>query len=444
MHDFTRRGLIGGAAAGALAAAARPGWAADMPYGLKPGKPYAGTEVVALLPNAAQYRAQKKRLPQLEELTGIKLTQAYIPYGQLLDKITAEAVAGSSAYDLVTYQDSWGPALVPYIDPVDGWLKRDGLSLDTYPKAFARASAFDGKTYGLPVRAQAQLLYYRDDLLKQAGMQPPKTWDEVASVGKAIQDKTGVSGIAMDYGKGNGFQNLFIWLSFLWGNGSDLIDDAGKPLFNNAGGIKGTQDYVDLLLKHKVANPASVQFNEGDMVNSMAQGKSAMVLVWTWGFTALTGPRSTLKREQVGFVPAPAFPGHPNTGLGQCMPFSVSKLSKKKEAAWEALKWMANPDLEVEIATDTSDPSTTEIIVAHTASFENAKVNAVTGGLQKVELQGLQGARSMPQMTEWPQVASVLENAVSVLVTSDAKVKPTMDDAAQQVSRIMRRSRRGR
>ena len=35
------------------------------------------------------------------------------------------------------------------------------------------------KLYGVPVTSDGGLLYYRKDLLDKAGVQPPKTWDEM-------------------------------------------------------------------------------------------------------------------------------------------------------------------------------------------------------------------------------------------------------------------------
>ena len=243
----------------------------------------------------------------------------------------------------------------------------------------------------------------------------------------------------MDYGKGNGFQNLFTWVNYLRGKGADIVDDGGQVRFNDPAGVEATQMYLDVLLKHKVANPGSVGFVEGDKVNSMAQGNAAMVMVWWWAYSVLTGPRSTLKPEQVGFVNVPSFNNGNASNIGQCMPFAISKLSKNKEAAWEVLKWMANPDLEKDVATDKSNPDTAEIIVVHRASLADEKVNAVNHGLQKAGLASLETARPMPLFRAWPQVASVLENTISLLAANGAPVKPALDEAANEVRRIMRR-----
>ena len=441
---FDRRDFLGAAAALGAAAGFAPFASAATPeaaaYKLKPGKPFAGTNVTLMLPNAAQYRGQALRLGQLEEMTGIKARYSWVPYAQLLDKITIEAVAGSSTYDLVTYQDSWGPSLSNYLEPIDAWLARDRFDFDSYPEVFRQASRFQGVTYGLPVRGQAQLLFYRKDLLRQAGVQPPQTWEEVIVVSRAVQDKTGIFGIAMDYGKGNGFQNLFSWFNFLWGKGGELLDASGRARFNDAAGVEATQAYLDLLLKHKVANPGSVQFQENDKVNSMAQGKSAMMCGWWWGYPVMIGANGKLTIEQVGFAQIPSFQKGKRVTLGNCMPISVNKLSRNKEAAWECLKWMGNPDLEIETATDKSAPKNSDMIVTRTASFQNENVNHANNGIHREGLKSLLTARPIPQLRAWPNVAALLESAISELASIGLPVKPALDAIALQVDRITRKS----
>lgn len=409
-------------------------------HGLKAGKPYAGKTLNLLLPPASQFRAQEKRLAEFESLTGIKVAYTYVPYGQLLDKITTEAVAGNGAYDLIAYQDSWLAALAGYLEPIDTQVKADKLDLARYPKVFSDAALFEGRNYGLPVRAHPQLYFYRKDLFSQAGAKVPQTWDEMLTATRAVQDKSGVSGVAMDYVKGSGFQNLWLWFNCLWGHGSDVLDAKGQPRFNDAAGVAATQAYVDVLFKHKVANPGSTQFNEYDMVNSMAQGNSASMMVWWWTYSVLTGDRSKLKADQVGFAPMLSFGDKKTPTVAIVMPFGMSKQSRHKEAAWEFMKWVTNPALEAAIVTDKSDANTADIVATHIATFRNEKVNQANFGLHQAALQSLENARTLPKMTVWPQVATVLETAISDIVSSNKPVKPTLDAAARQVAQITQRA----
>jgi multiple sugar transport system substrate-binding protein len=159
----------------------------------------------------------------------------------------------------------------------------------------------------------------------------------------------------------------------------------------------------------------------------------------------LTGERSKLKAEQVGFAPMVRFGDGRSPTLAIVMPFGISKQSRNKEAAWEFMKWVTNPELEVAIVTDKSDAATSDIVATHAATFANEQVNRANFGLHAVALKSLEGARGLPKLAVWPQVAAVLETAISEMVSSGKPVKPTLDDAARQVERITQRSggRRG-
>jgi len=419
-------------------------WAAESSHGLKPGKPYAGTQLTFMLPPSSQFRAQQKRLGEFEAATGIRVTYQYVPYGQLLEKLTTEAVGGGNTYDLLAYQDSWLAALAQYLRPLDADIRADGLDLNRHPAVYRNACTFDGATYGLPVRAHPQLFFYRKDLYAAAGVAPPATWNEMLTAATAVQRHSGVAGVAMDYVKGSGFQNLWLWFNCLWGHGSDVLDADQQPLFNNEAGVAAMQRYVDVLLKHRVAHPGSSQFNEYDMVNAMAQGNAAGMMVWWWTYAVLTGASSRLTPEQVGVAPmlrfnAPSQPRSPTVAI--VMPFGIARQSRHPEAAWEFLKWVSNPALEREVVCDKSDAQTADIVATHTATYLDDEVNRINHGLHRLALDSLENARGVPQVVIWPQIATALEVAVSDVVSTGKPVKTALDEAAAQVARVTQRAR---
>ena len=60
---------------------------------LKPGKPYAGTELSLLTVVAPQFKAHEAKLAEFEALTGIKVKYQYVPFASTREKLTAELVA---------------------------------------------------------------------------------------------------------------------------------------------------------------------------------------------------------------------------------------------------------------------------------------------------------------------------------------------------------------
>jgi len=414
----------------------------DMPYGLKAGKPYKGTKLVHLVHNAAQAQAHNKRLGEFKELTGIEVEYQMVPYPSLREKITADAVAGSGDIDLYCFLDSWGPSMTNFLVPLNDYEKRDGMILsDIYPPAYINGTTYKGKNYGLPWRGHPQLLLYRADILKQAGVEVPTTWKELIAASKVIKEKTGKDGIAMYYGKGNSGQNLFVWYSFLKSNNANIFDDKMMPVFNNKAGIEATQYYVDLLLKHKVASPGSKAFREYEASQAVAQDNAAMVIVWWWHYGVLTNPEKAkdIVAKNISFAPVPAWEGRGKATLALSMATGISTHSKNKDAAWEFLKWASNADLEKANVLDKSDPKTTTIVAVQKKNLIDPEINKTSGGMHKAAAASLAVSDTLPMIEEWPEVSSALEVAISN-IAAGADTKTTLDKAAKEVKAIMKRS----
>jgi multiple sugar transport system substrate-binding protein len=407
---------------------------------LRAGKPFAGQTVNVLSVVAPQFSAHEARLPEFEAATGIKVKYQYVPFASTREKLTAELVAKTDQYDVLSAMDIWGPSLYNLFEPLNARLSEKKIDMVArYPEAHLRAARDGfgkGPNYiGLPLRGHVQLLFYRKDVFRQLGLKPPETWDQMVEAAKTIQSKTDLAGVAMYYGKTGG-QNLMIWMNYLWGMGGDLVDAKGNPAFNSPQGIAATQAYLDVLRKHKAAPAASASFNETDAVNSMAQGKSAMVPVWWWRYAGLTDPKtSTLKPEQVGFVPLPSMPGKDNTTYTNTWFYGLNRNSQRKDAAMEFLTWLTHPNIERDLLLDRSK---NEVVAVQTQNLINGDVNVRFGGMHVSAAQALKGARGVPLFAQWPQLSDVLEATINELAAGNGDVKTALDNAAGRARRILR------
>ena len=433
-----RRDLIKLATAGGLLPA--PALAQASASALRPGKPFAGSTVNVLSVVAPQFSAHEAKLAEFEALTGIKVRYQYVPFPSMREKLTAELVAKTDQYDVLSAMDVWGPSLYGLFDPLNARLAEKKIDVESrYPYAHLRAARDQNgngsNVMGLPIRGHVQLLFYRKDVFSRLNLQPPETWDQMVDIGRQIQGKTDLAGVAMYYGKTGG-QNLMIWFNYLWGMGGDLLDAKGQPAFNSERGVAATQAYVDVMLKHKVAPPGSATFNETDAVNSVAQGRSAMVPVWWWRYAMLTDPKtSTLKRDQVGFAPLPAMPGRDATTYTNTWFYGINRNSRRKDAAMEYLTWLTDPAIERSVLLD---PKLNEVVAVQTANLLDGDVNVRFGGMHLFGAQALKGAKGTPLFPQWGQVSDILEATISDIAAGQVQVKAGLDAAAGRVRRAMR------
>lgn len=437
--DLTRRSLL----ATLPAAAALPAMAqTTLPYGLKPGMPYKGQTVRILLVTTPQFDGLRLRDAEFTKMTGINTRWDTVPFTVLQDKLTSIGIAADGTYDIVNYLDSWGPANAAWFVRLDPLLKRDGLSMNTYPHAFAKAASFQGQTTGMPMRSHAQLFYWRADVFKDLGLGTPKTWDDVVAAGHAIKSKrTDIQPLALSYHNDGTRQSLFHWVAFVWSAHGKVFDDKMRPAWMTPEAMDATNFYIGLQTKEKVANPASLSFVEQDARVSFQQGKSAMIPIWEWAYSPMITPcQSILKPDQVAFTGWPAYKGF-SASTANTMPFSINTNSTNQAAAWEFLKWVSNPDLEKLNATQ-RDVGGTHIqnnVVNHTSNLEDPVVNADNANVPETCLKSLKNADVLPQIPEWPEVGDSIADAISQ-AAAGGNVQKLMKAAYDKSTEVMHRA----
>ena len=437
-----RVAAAGALAVGLLAADSPAALAGELPYGLKAGKPYAGTKLDILSVVTPQFEGLMLRDGEFTELTGIETEWTFIPFTSLQEKVASVGVAADGGFDVVNYLDSWGPPNAHWLVGIDGMMAEDGIGMDRYPAAFAKSAQFEGRTIGFPLRAHAQLMFYRKDVLAEVGMDPPRTWDDVVAVADAIRAKgLDVEPLALYFHNDGNRQNLFIWLNFLWAAGADVFDAKTCPVWDSEAGLAATEDYVALHTVHKATNPSSISFVEQDARQSFQQGKSAMIPVWWWAYSPFINPKSSvLTKEQVGFAGMPAYKGRTVT-YAISMPFSISKYSKHQGAAWEFMKWLSNPALEKKNATEREVAGKTIInnVVTHAANLRDAEVNAANDMIQQAAWDSLKESDIMPQIAEWPEIGDILSAAITK-AAAGGDTRALMTEASGQARKILRRA----
>ena len=415
-----------------------------LPYGLLPGKPYAGTKLKFLIccQAAAQFFLLNQKSLAFTELTGIEVEWGDVPFGEFQTLTQQEGATGAGGWDLVSWVDVWGPGLFDTVEPLDPYIERDGYDISDFPEAYlAPGRNTEGQTVGIPFRGHAFTFFYRTDVYEQLGLDVPTTWQEMEDNAKAIEEGTELSGIAPYYGVAGG-QNMFLWQSLLWSNGSDLFDEKWKPIFNNAAGVEATQRYVDWLLVDKIAPPGSVDFNEQAGQTDLSQGRSSMFIGWSWMYGNFINPTLAITDVvgNVGFAPVPAWEGkgEPAT-YGYIWEVGMYKNSPNKEAAWEYLKWLTHAENEKRVALDRTDARFINVVVVHKSNMADPEINALSDGLQQNMLAVLDNARSLPMLPEYLQIQAILEVAINDMANG-APVQETLDLAAADVEALLDRA----
>ena len=193
--------------------------------------------------------------------------------------------------------------------------------------------------FAIPVDVGGNVGVYRVDLLKEMGMGIPETWDELRSWQPKVLAK----------GKTFGFTNF----DDMWG-AYTLITQNGGQFFGTDGfssaldkpeSIKGFTEFVELFTKHRLpqALVGMEPFLRGEQL-SYIDG------LWVYGSLSQAAPNLAGK-WQVGLIPGVNRNGkvHHGSFAGSVL-LGISSFSKKKEEAWDFLKWFLSEDIQLKIS----------------------------------------------------------------------------------------------
>jgi multiple sugar transport system substrate-binding protein len=238
--------------------------------------------------------------------------------------------AKSGKYDVMWDDVVWTSEFAAH-----GWLeplsKDDVGGSDVLPAAVDTAT-YDGQMYGAPFMTNAQLLYYRSDLIPKA----PTTWAELQADCKiaAEHDMTCYAG-----GQFAQYEGLTV-------NVAEAINSAGGSFLSADGktvavdsdqGRAGLQHLVDLFKNGTVA-PAAITYQEQQSADAFLSGKSLFHTNWPYVYTAASAADSKIAGK---FQMAP-IPGEKGVGVSSLggIDLGVSAFSKNKKTAKDFVTWM--------------------------------------------------------------------------------------------------------
>ena len=259
----------------------------------------------------------QRRAPDFQELTGATVNVITVPFADLYSNILTDVATGTNSFDGFVFAPQWmGDYVTPgFLEDITDRVNADeGLQWQDVGPFFRDFSAtFQGNVYTIPLDGDFHMAYYRTDVLADAGLEPPRTWEEYISVAEAVhgQDMNG-DGEA-DYGSciskvRNGQAYWFIHsvaASLLQTQGTQegaFFDDEMNPLINNAGFSKAMELYKATT---PFGPPDEVNLDVGATRGLFTGGRCALSIDWGDIGTLAIDPDTSVVADKVGAVILP-------------------------------------------------------------------------------------------------------------------------------------------
>jgi lactose/L-arabinose transport system substrate-binding protein len=198
-----------------------------------------------------------------------------------------------------------------------------------------------GKVYGLPFDTGTTGMYYRTDLIKQAGFSDKDmqniTWDRFIEIGKQVEAKTGKKMFAMDP------QDGALIRIMMQGAGRWYFDKDGKLDIKNNPALKAALEIQAKFLQSNIYKPTS---GWGEWVGALNKGDVASITTGVWITGSVKAEASQSGKWAVAPTPRLNVPGAVNaSNLGGSSWYVLSS-GKEKAAAADFLNQIYAKDVD--------------------------------------------------------------------------------------------------
>ena len=396
-------------------------------------KPLDGVTLNVASQNDQFAAVMAKLAPQFKDETGATVKVDILDYGSLLTKTTADFIAHSGGYDVITTDIVWAGQLAANDSTVElrPLIKRDSKEIDVddiYPVLMKSLGNYGGKQVSFPFAGYANVLAYRTDLYKAAGLKPPSTMEELVADAYKLTDPA-----KKQYGfVANGQKGPAVaqdWMQYNAEMGGSILNAAGKPALNSAANIKSLTVYRDLF--QKAAPPGAADYDWGGREESFRQGLSANMQTWSVGAPGYYDPKMSKIVGEVGIEVAPRGAGLPKVyGVGG-WGLAINADSKHKEAAWTFIKWITSKKVHKQMNMMGAGS------FLRKSELRDPELNAKFPFLPVIAESFEHGDGDYrPRIPEYPRIQDILGSAVNAVLVGNTDPKSALDEAQKAAEKL--------
>ncbi len=342
------------------------------------------------------------------------------------------AAAAGRLPDVASVDSFWMPLFLAggHVQPMNEYWPAEDRA-DFLPFTIDTLSDSAGNVYGIWHGTDCRVLYYRKDLVPV----PPRTWDELIETASRLSRERKMAGYL--YNAGRWEAAVFDHLPMFWGQGGELVDSAGRPVFGEPPNREKMLRLFGFLRRtiESGASPRSVLANNDyqQLSGAAVAGDVAMFLGGSWQLRELETNLAPSEYAKWDVAPIPqAEAGSEATGTGGWVWVTYSRDPVRRKAAVELLRAIESPENVARISLPTHQLPVRRSVYRDAPFFREDRFHARYGEM-------LVHARARPAVPLYPAISEQLQLAIGAVVAGDKTPERALDEAWRAVLTIAER-----
>ncbi len=216
----------------------------------------------------------------------------------------AASNAGDAPYDIIHASNGFLVELVAldWVMPLNDLIEQyreeydlDDMNIDVYADAA-------GNIYGIPIIVNTQHFFYNRELLEEAGIEPPETYDEVLEICASMD----ADALDIDMAFGIVVSADWAWriefVNLLGAYGGTLLDSELMPAFHGEEGVAAMSKLMELA--DDCLGEDGILLSTDDVQAGMANGSIAMAHLWASRAAMMDDEEMSSVIGMIEFAPA--------------------------------------------------------------------------------------------------------------------------------------------
>lgn len=375
----------------------------------------------------------QKLIPEFERRNpGIKVKVQSIPWTAAHEKLLT-AYAGNSTPDITQLGNTWIPefTLLNAIEDLNPWIENSSIvKKEKYFEGIWDTNVMDGVPFGIPWYVDTRVMFYRKDILEQAGYKnPPATWDEWFDASMKIKQLAG------------GKEKYAVllptneWVPFVvtgLQNGSTLLKDDNR--YSDFSGEKFTKafEYIMRFYQKKLAPVGITQVT--NIYQGIAEGFFAMYITGPWNIGEFQKrmPAALQDKWMTAPLPGPDM-DTPGVSLAGGASLVIFRNSTKKEQSWKFIEYLSAVQQQLEFYKVTGNLPAVEEAWNDTLFRNNVYVKAFYEQFKHVV--------PTPKIPEWEQIAMKVQQYAEFASAQKMSVNQALSELDKDVNIILEKRR---
>jgi multiple sugar transport system substrate-binding protein len=319
---------------------------------------------------------------------------------------------------------------------------------DTFVEPALQSAAYRLRIWGVPWYTDAGMLFYRRDLLRDRGTEPPETWDDLMTTAQAVQADADV-----DHGfvfQGDDYEGgAANALEYIWNAGGRVMTLRGSTaavmgqnmMDPNVITVDTDEAAAGLgtarrLVEAGVAPSAVASYREEEAWEAFLGGNAVFMRNWPYVYGLLDSEASQLTADQIGLAPIPSAPTHTGYSClgGWNLMINDRSSDRKQDAAWRFIRYLAAAPQQKTRAIEGG------FLPTRTAVYEDPEVQDEAPGIARSRA-AVNRARNRPVSPYYMKLSPRIARAFTRTLRGELTGAEATERLADELRTILRRAR---